>query len=266
MSIDQEIYQQIDNQLYDRSAEHWWAEDSDMLLLKDTVNPVRVPFFREIIDNNITKERSSLGALEVGCGGGYLTEEIARMGFSTIGIDPSEAVLQAARSHAAQKNLTITYTKGRGEALPFPDQSFELVFCCDVLEHVEFLDETIREISRVLKPGGLFFFDTINRTLASKLVMINIFQQWKWFAFMPPQLHVWEMFIKPGELKALMKANDLSPQTFFGMSPKGNVVYTLTQIRKYKLGKISFKQLASSMVLKRSNNLLISYMGFAEKK
>src|SRR5215831_9947274 len=80
-------------------------------------------------------------------------------------------------------------------------------FCCDVLEHVRDLPKVISEISRVLKPGGVFCFDTLNRTFLSKLVAIKIWQEWKRWAFMPPNLHVWEMFIKPDELKALLLQN-----------------------------------------------------------
>ena len=97
-----------------------------------------------------------LRALDVGCGGGYLSEELARLGFNVSGVDPAPASLAAAQSHAKQSGLTIDYRVAQAESLPFPDGSFDLVTCCDVLEHVQDLDRTLSEIARVLKPGGIF--------------------------------------------------------------------------------------------------------------
>ena len=93
---------------------------------------------------------------------------------------------------------------GSGEAIPCPDDSFDVVFCCDVLEHVRDAAKVIAEISRVLKPGGVFCYDTLNRTFLSRLVAIHIAQVWKRWAMAPPRLHVWEMFIRPKELKSLL--------------------------------------------------------------
>jgi 2-polyprenyl-6-hydroxyphenyl methylase/3-demethylubiquinone-9 3-methyltransferase len=87
----------------------------------------------------------------VGSGGGILTEEIAGMGFVTTGIDPSEQSITTASNHAKASGLDIRYDKGFGEHLPYGDNSFDAVFCCDVLEHVQDLPKVISEISRVLK-------------------------------------------------------------------------------------------------------------------
>jgi 2-polyprenyl-6-hydroxyphenyl methylase/3-demethylubiquinone-9 3-methyltransferase len=115
------------------------------------------------------------------------------MGFATTGIDPADESLRTAQNHARESGLTINYKKGTGEEIPFPDNSFDCVFCCDVLEHVRDLPKVISEISRVLKPNGIFIYDTLNRTFISKLVAIKIWQEWKRWAFMPPNLHVWKM-------------------------------------------------------------------------
>jgi 2-polyprenyl-6-hydroxyphenyl methylase/3-demethylubiquinone-9 3-methyltransferase len=104
----------------------------------------------------INPEKTSV--LEVGCGGGLLSEEIARMGFITTGIDPSEQSLISAVIHAKESNLKINYMQGAGENLPFLKNSFDIVLCCDVLEHVQDLPKVISEISRVLKDGGLFIY------------------------------------------------------------------------------------------------------------
>jgi 2-polyprenyl-3-methyl-5-hydroxy-6-metoxy-1,4-benzoquinol methylase len=91
------------------------------------------------------------------------------------GVDPAARSIEAAQKHTSEKDLTIDYRVGQGEALPFPDGCFEEVACCDFLEHVDDLDKTVSEAARVLNPGGVFFYETVNRTWQSKLVLINIF-------------------------------------------------------------------------------------------
>jgi len=89
-----------------------------------------------------------------------------------------------------------------------------VVFCCDVLEHVQDLPRVISEVSRVLKPDGLFLYDTFNRTFLKKLVVIKVLQEWKRRAIMPQHLHEWGMFIKPYEMKLLLLLNYLAPCNF----------------------------------------------------
>ena len=131
-------------------------------------------------------------------------EEFARLGCQVTGVDPSKPSLATAKAHAKQSGLDIDYQVGVGEDLPFANETFDIVYCCDVLEHVNHLEGVISEISRVLKKGGIFLYDTINQTLPSKLIMIKLFQEWKATSFMPPHLHDWNMFIKPRTLQALM--------------------------------------------------------------
>src|SRR6185437_10641385 len=94
-------------------------------------------------------------SVDIGCGGGLLAEEMARMGATVIGIDPSPNSLATARAHAAERGLVIDYRLGTGEDLPLQDASADIVYCVDVLEHVHDLDKVISETARVLKPGGL---------------------------------------------------------------------------------------------------------------
>jgi 2-polyprenyl-6-hydroxyphenyl methylase/3-demethylubiquinone-9 3-methyltransferase len=199
-----EIYRQIDNDLYNEQADIWWDENGSMHLLKSSVNPVRAGYFRRVLDEVFKFESRGWQALDVGCGGGLLAEEFAGMGFRVTGIDPSEQSLATARKHAQSVGLAIDYRHGAGETIQFADDTFPIVYCCDVLEHVRDLPKVIREIYRVTKPGGIFFFDTLNRTFVSKLVAIKIFQEWQSTAFMPPRLHEWRMFIRPDELRRLL--------------------------------------------------------------
>ena len=128
-------------------------------------------------------------ALDVGCGGGFLAEEFARLGFDVVGVDPSTVFIEAARRHAAASSLKIDYRVGEGEQLPLQDRMFDVAYCCDVLEHVSDLDRVMSETARVLKPGGLYLFDTLNRTLQSKLVAIKVIQEWPLTRIVDTPLH-----------------------------------------------------------------------------
>jgi len=144
-------------------------------MLRTMLNPVRFGFFRAVLTDEGRIEPRGRTALDVGCGGGLLAEECARLGLSVTGIDPSTRSVRTAREHARESGLAINYLAGTGELLPFGDASYDAVFCCDVLEHLEKPATVIAEISRVLKPNGLFLYDTINRTLRSKIGVIGLF-------------------------------------------------------------------------------------------
>jgi len=263
--IKQETYDKIDNNLYDAVGDIWWKPDTVLHLLKTSVNPCRVGYFQKRI-HELKIIPVDKTALEVGSGGGILTEEICKMGFTTIGIDPSEPSLHTAINHARQEGLTIKYDKGTGENLPYPDQSFDCVFCCDVLEHVRDLAKVIAEISRVLKPMGVFFYDILNRTFISKLVAIKIWQQWKRWAFMPPNLHVWEMFIKPDEMKELLKQNDFEWKEHKGSEPNISIPKMLGYLRKRAKGELTYAELGKKFLIVESDDMNIIYMGYAIKK
>jgi 2-polyprenyl-6-hydroxyphenyl methylase / 3-demethylubiquinone-9 3-methyltransferase len=136
---------------------------------------------------------------------------IAKDGFTVTGIDPATRSIEAARQHAAENSLSIDYRIGKGEALPFPDSSFDMIACCDVLEHVDDPYAVIREVARTLKGGGVFCYDTINRTVWSKIVL-KIWQDWRITRLCQPNVHVWEMFIEPGELDTMMRSCHLINQ------------------------------------------------------
>ena len=163
LRVPEEIYSRINNEIYNKEGDKWWQSDFSLNLIRTLYNPFRVEYAKTVFEN-LKINPVQLTALEVGCGGGLLSEEIAKMGFITTGIDPSEQSLNSAIKHAKDNNLIINYKKGAGENLPFQNNSFDVVFCCDVLEHVRDLPKVISEISRVLKNGGIFIYDTFNRT------------------------------------------------------------------------------------------------------
>jgi 2-polyprenyl-6-hydroxyphenyl methylase/3-demethylubiquinone-9 3-methyltransferase len=254
----------VDNNLYDTLADSWWDE-SGMLRTLHGLNPARLRYLRRVLVDESGMDLRGKKTLDVGCGGGLLSEELARMGCVVTGVDPSEQSLEAARAHARQEGLAIDYRQATGEALPFPDATFDLVCCCDVLEHVDDLPRVISEIGRVLRPGGIFLYDTINRTFRSWLVIIELFQEWSWTSFMPPDLHDWRQFIKPGELTALLAGAGLANQGLAGLRPAVNPLQTLRILRARKRGRISYLEAIRRLDLQESRDLSISFIGWARK-
>jgi 2-polyprenyl-6-hydroxyphenyl methylase / 3-demethylubiquinone-9 3-methyltransferase len=265
-AVSEEIYSRIDNDLYNAESNKWWEPTNVLYLLKTSINPVRVGYAKQKILDELHLDTKGKKALEVGCGGGILCEEIARMGFETTGIDPSEHSLNIARNHARVSGLDIKYEHGTGEALPYTNGEFDVVFCCDVLEHVRDLPKVIAEIARVLKPGGVFIFDTLNRTFISKLVAIKIWQEWKRWAFFPPKLHAWRMFIKPDELKLLLGDNKFEFKGFQGTQPNVSIPTMMKYLRKRTKGEWTYAELGENFRLVESNDMNILYMGWAVKK
>ena len=260
-----EVYKQINNALYNEQGNTWWDENQCLHLLKSSVNPARLGYFRRLLDQALKFDYRGAAALDVGCGGGILAEEFAGMGFQVTGIDPSELSLTTARQHAQAMGLSIQYREGTGESIPFADNAYPVVYCCDVLEHVRDLPKVISEIYRVSKPGGVFFFDTLNRTFISKLVAIKIWQEWKSMAFMPPRLHEWRMFIRPEELRGLLVQAGFEFKEFRGTSPDVSIPKMISLLRKRAQGKIGYKELGQKFKLVESHDLNILYMGYAVK-
>jgi 2-polyprenyl-6-hydroxyphenyl methylase/3-demethylubiquinone-9 3-methyltransferase len=258
----------IDNEMYSREDFGWWDGDanSTSVLLRYFVNPVRFSYFTKILKGKAEGDVLKGKLLDVGCGGGYLCEEFAGTGFDVTGIDPSQNTIKAARAHAAQSRLFINYAEGRAEAIPFGDSSFDYVSCCDVLEHVDNLNEAISEIARVLRSGGLFFYDTINRTFASWLVMIKIAQEWKCSAWEAPGTHEWKRFVRPSELAVIMKTKGLLMHEMKGIGAGSSPPVIWKAIRQRAQGKITRYEMGTRFQFKEDDDLDVSYMGFATKQ
>lgn len=160
--------------------------------------------------------------LEVGSGGGLICENLARRGAVTVGIDPSSGALKTARSHARQSGMgqNIYYVQGYGERMPFADGSFSAIVCLDVLEHVDDWQATIAEIARVLAPGGVFVFDTINRTLLARAVLIWYGERFP-SGGLTPGIHSYRKFIKPAELTRTITGCRLQVRELTGFMPRG---------------------------------------------
>jgi len=266
LRVSPKIYARIDNGLYSARSDEWWRPDSPFYQMMVSFNPPRVGYVRRVLFDVLKIDPRGKTALEVGSGGGYISEAIARLGIDTTGIDPSERSVAAAAEHARTQGLRIRYERGAGESLPFEDASYDIVLCCDVLEHVRDRAKVISETARVLKPGGLFFFDTFNRTMVSWLAVIKVSQQWKRWAFLPPRIHEWRMFIKPRELRALLSLHHLDWREHRGLIPNMSVPKVLSCLRKRARGEWTYVDLSRRIGLVESRFTAGMYIGYALKR
>ena len=201
--------------MYDTDAPDWWTGETRWLRLLHNMVPPRLAYFNPIVGDWRGKS-----VLDLGCGGGFMAEPLARQGAHVIGVDPSAPAIAAAKRHAQESGLAIDYRVGTGEQLPVADGAVDIVVCVDVLEHVRDLDAVIGEIRRVLKPGGLFLFDTINRTWLSKLVIVVLGEIV--LRLGPRGTHDPALFIRPQELRARLARHELTMATSLGgIGPRG---------------------------------------------
>ncbi len=255
------------NNDYDSIAHLWWSEDEGATAsIRYLVNPVRFNYFNNLLKTNFKSGYKNRKALDVGCGGGLLSEELSKIGLNVTGVDPSKESIRIAREHAMNSGLGIEYRQSYGEELPFDNDTFDMVFCCDVLEHVSDVRKVISEIARVLKKGGLFFFDTISRTMISKIAVIYFMQKCRFTSFGRADGHVWDMFIKPEELKSILSQNDISLNDTKGIAPKHINPSTIIDLYKASRKKISYKELAERMNFVEGDDLKCSYMGYGIKQ
>lgn len=238
-------------EFYDQQAPSWWNEAATIYPLS-RLNPLRFAYFDRLIPH-----WKGLAVLDVGCGGGYTCEFLAQRQAQVWGIDRSGACIDAARRHAQAAPLPITYAQGVAEALPFADATFDVVVCVDVLEHVEDLPRAIAEISRVLKPGGYFCFDTVNRTWQSQIIMIwlleNILRK------IPRGIHDWRKFITPSELTHLMSAHGLGEATICGFNLFGSTL-------RERIASYRYYQKTGNFRVRFDDDTRIMYIGLARKE
>jgi 2-polyprenyl-6-hydroxyphenyl methylase/3-demethylubiquinone-9 3-methyltransferase len=255
----------VNNQMYNELADSWWDENGPLHLLKVMVNPWRVPYFADAMTTHFGTDLSHVRLLDIGCGGGVLAEEFARLGCQVAGIDIAAESIAVARAHARTQGLLINYQTGSATQLPFDGGSFEIVSCCDVLEHISEWEQVIVEVGRVLKSGGLFLFDTINRTPKSKSTFIFGLQEWSYTKLFPRDTHVWEMFITPGELTSVLEKHGMKVKGFSGGAIARNPLSTLQEVRRHKRGEITVAELGRRLELKHDPDLSLNYLGYARK-
>jgi 2-polyprenyl-6-hydroxyphenyl methylase/3-demethylubiquinone-9 3-methyltransferase len=136
---------------------------------------------------------------------------------------------------------------------------------CDVLEHVSDLERVIAETARALKPGDVYFFDTVNRTVVSKIVGIKLLQEWRLTRIFDFALHDWSMFITPAELVKVMGRHGLQKGDIVGLGPRTKPASLLVGYLKLKRGRLSYGQMSRILQLGPTKSTSMSYMGYATK-
>ncbi len=256
---------QVNNTVYEEFGHLWWNDDAgfEITSLRFCMNPVRYGYFK--------RQLQALGirggkVLDVGSGGGFLAEEFAKDGYDVTGIDPAANSIACAAEHAARMGLAIQYRVARGESLPFADASFDIVACCDVLEHVDEPAQVIHEISRTLRPGGILLYDTVNRTLRSRIVLIKLWQDWRVTGANWRNVHVWEKFIRPDELKSMMRSAGLEPGPISGIGSAKGPLALLHSLWRIRNGRVPASGVGEAFPMCESSDLSVSYVGWARKQ
>lgn len=199
--------------IYDAVAADWWSDEVRWVRTLKNMVPGRLSWFDRFID------WQGKAVLDLGCAGGFMAEALDDRGAQVSGIDPAAGAIAAASAHATATGRQIDYQVGVGEALPFADASFDAVVCVDVLEHVADLPRVLAEVHRILKPGGLFLFDTINRNALSRLAVITVAEDL--LGLLPKGTHDPALFIKPAELRAALTGTGFTVGGFTGLGPRG---------------------------------------------
>jgi len=203
---------------FSKIAEEWWNPAGKFKPLHN-FNPIRIKYIRDNIikDFNIRsldKPFKNLNILDIGCGGGLLSEPMCRLGASVVGIDASKKNIGVATLHAKTNNLKIDYRVASPEKLKTKIR-FDVILNMEIVEHVEDIDFFIKESSKLLKKNGIMFIATLNKTLKSYVfAIIGAEYILKW---LPIGTHDWEKFIKPDDLIKISKRNNLSLKKLDGM-------------------------------------------------
>ena len=240
----------VNNDFYNQLGDKWYEADSDPIAVLRVEQEVKNPWVDKMIQYHFKK--TDLKIADIGCGAGFLSNYLAKKYESVSGLDASESSLKIAK----EKDSTgaVNYISGDAYQLPFADHSMDVVCAMDFLEHVEEPQKVVAECSRVLKPGGLFFFHTFNRNFLSWLIVIKFME---WFVpNTPKHLHVLHLFIKPKELKLMMLYHSLKQQKIVGIGPRFNWGFVRSLFARRVCAGFSFKV---------GGPTLLGYMGYAQK-
>ena len=197
---------------FSRLAGQWWDPRGPMAALHK-FNPVRLAYIRDQAAARFGRDPTRLDSLaglrvlDIGCGGGILCEPLARLGAAMVGADPSENNIAIARRHAAQSGLAIDYRDTAADALAQAGELFDVVLAMEVVEHVTDLGLFVGLAATMVKPGGLLFVATLNRTAKSfALAIVGAEYILRW---LPRGTHQWDKFVTPKELEIAIERSGL---------------------------------------------------------
>jgi 2-polyprenyl-6-hydroxyphenyl methylase/3-demethylubiquinone-9 3-methyltransferase len=197
---------------FSRHAADWWSPRGPMAALHK-FNPVRLAYIRDKAAERFGRDPKKLDSLkglrmlDIGCGGGILSEPLARLGAVMVGADPSQENIAAAQAHAEESGLTIDYRATTAEALAEASERFDAVLAMEVVEHVVDVDAFVATCATMVKPGGLMFAATLNRTLKSfALAIVGAEYVLRW---LPRGTHQWDKFVTPHELETAFEGGGL---------------------------------------------------------
>ena len=203
---------------FSKIAEEWWNPEGKFKPLHK-FNPIRISYIKNnIIDTlnlEITKKPlNKIKILDIGCGGGLLSEPMSRLGADVVGIDASEKNIKVAELHAKKNNLDIKYICASPENLK-TDYKFDVILNMEIIEHVDNIDFFLKSCSHLLKKNGIMFVATLNKTLKSYVFAIigaEYIMRW-----LPIGTHSWEKFVRPDDLIKILKSYNLELNELIGM-------------------------------------------------
>jgi 2-polyprenyl-6-hydroxyphenyl methylase / 3-demethylubiquinone-9 3-methyltransferase len=197
---------------FSRHAADWWAPRGPMAALHK-LNPVRIGYIRDQAAARFARDPKTLDCLkglrvlDIGCGGGVLSEPLARLGATMVGVDPAEENIDVARAHAEEQGVGIDYRAGTAEELADAGERFDVVLAMEVVEHVADIALFVSTCTSMVKPGGLMLAATLNRTLKSfALAIVGAEYVLRW---LPRGTHPWDKFVTPRELETAIENTGL---------------------------------------------------------
>lgn len=207
---------------FESMAADWWDPDGKFRPLH-RMNPLRIGYIRDRIcarlgrDPLAPKPLSGLAVLDIGCGGGLLSEPMARLGAAVTGVDAGAEAVGVARAHATESGLTIDYRCSSAEDLAASGARFDAVLALEIVEHVADVDAFCGALATLLRPGGTLVMSTLNRTRRSWAVAILGAEHL--LRIIPRGTHEWRKFLKPHELAAALRRAGLQVGDIAGMVP-----------------------------------------------
>ena len=204
---------------FSKMAAEWWDPDGKFKPLHK-FNPIRIKYIKDNIIhsfklNSKEKPLEKINILDIGCGGGLLSEPMARLGANVTGIDASDKNIKIAKLHAKKNKLNINYICSSPEKVK-TKKKFDVILNMEIIEHVEDINFFIKSCSKLLKKNGLMFVATLNKTLKSYVfAIIGAEYVLRW---LPIGTHDWEKFVKPEDLKNILSKNNLKIEKIDGMN------------------------------------------------